>query len=228
MGIEKADEALVQFLRTVDTPTVSNAIELAKARPRGEGFAPLCLRCLFPELGPMCGYAVTAQVETVTQSSAKSERTFIELFQSVADSPKPAVIVFQETGGQPDCAAHCGEVMATIFSRVGGIGLVSDCAVRDIAEVRALKFHYFARGAVASHANFRVVQVGVPVQVLGVVVQPGSLLHGDENGLVVVPPETFPGLPQAVQRIRSRERKLIDFVRSADFKVSDLQGRFLE
>lgn len=228
MGAAIADEAMIRFLRTVDTPTVSNAIELAQVRPRSEGFAPLHLRCLFPELGPMCGYAVTAQVETMTQSGNKSESLFIELFQAVADSPKPAVIVFQEVGGQPDSAAHCGEVLATIFSRVGGIGLVSDCAVRDIAEVRRLKFHYFARGAVASHANFRIARVGEPVQVLGLVVQPGSLLHGDENGLLVVPPEAFSGLPQAVERIRSREHKLMDFTRRADFKVSDLRGRFLK
>jgi 4-hydroxy-4-methyl-2-oxoglutarate aldolase len=225
---EKADEGLIRFLRTVDSPTVSNAIELSRVRPRNEGFAPLQLRCLFPELGPMCGYAVTAHVETVTRSSEKAEGTFIELFQAVADSPKPAVVVFQEVGGQPDSAAHCGEVMATIFSRVGGIGVVSDCGVRDLAEVRAIKFHYFARGAVASHANFRVVRVGVAVQILGVVIQPGSLLHGDRNGLITVPPEAFSGLPQAVEAIRSRERKLMDFVRGAGFKVSDLKGRFLE
>src|SRR5882724_2248019 len=51
----------LDFLRSVDTATVANAIETLKLRPRTEGFPSLDLRCLFPELGVMCGYAVTAQ-----------------------------------------------------------------------------------------------------------------------------------------------------------------------
>ena len=88
------------------------------------------------------------------------------------------MIAFQEIGAQPDLAAHCGEVMATIFTRLGAVGLVSDSGVRDIAEVRALRFHYFARGTVSSHANFRIVRAGVPIQLQGLVIRPGDLLHG--------------------------------------------------
>src|SRR3989442_13874307 len=100
---------LTDYLKTIDSPTLSNAIELLQVQPRQAGFTPLQIRCLFPELGRMCGYAVTAQVETVTQLHATEERTFLELFQAVADSPKPAVVAFQEIGGYGDYAAHCCE-----------------------------------------------------------------------------------------------------------------------
>src|SRR5581483_10533128 len=118
----------IQSLRDVDTPTISNAIELLKLRPKEEGFAPLEIRCLYPELGRMCGYAVTAQVETVSRTGRKQEETFIELFEATFRSPKPAVIVLQEIGERSNFAAHSGEVMATIFKQLGGIGLVSDSA----------------------------------------------------------------------------------------------------
>jgi hypothetical protein len=85
--------------------------------------------------------------------------------------------------------------MGSIFTRLGAVGLVTDSAVRDIPEVRALGFRYFAAGAVASHANFRIVRVGVPVQVRGVVFQPGDIVHGDENGVLQVPREALPTLP---------------------------------
>ena len=58
------DPKLIQWLREVDTPTLSNAVELLRVRPHSSGFAPLQIRCLFPEFGRMCGFAVTAQVET--------------------------------------------------------------------------------------------------------------------------------------------------------------------
>jgi 4-hydroxy-4-methyl-2-oxoglutarate aldolase len=188
------DQKLIEYLQSVDTPTLANAIELLDVCPRSEGFPSLDLRCLFPELGVMCGYAVTAHVETVTHSNPKEEEAFIQLFEAVETSAKPAVIVMQEIGGDRDRAAHCGEVMSTIFSTLGCVGLVSDCAVRDLSAVRKLKFHYFARGAVSSHANFRIVRCNVPCEILGMSVLPGDLLHGDENGVIRVPkkdPDVF-------------------------------------
>jgi len=228
VGVKEPDDRLVHFLRTVDTPTLSNAIETLDVRLKSEGFTPLGVRCLFPELGPMCGYAVTAQVETMSWAHKGTEEEFVKLFEAVHESRKPAVVVFQEVGPQGDFAAHAGEVMATIFSRLGAIGLVSDCAVRDVAEVRALKFHCFARGTVASHAYFHIVRVGTPIQILGQVIQPGLMIHGDENGLIVVPSEAFAGVAEAVQRVRLREKDLMDFVRSPGFEAQSLRGHFFE
>jgi regulator of RNase E activity RraA len=149
---------------------------------------------------------------------------FLELYGAVEKSPKPAVVVLQEIGGYGDYATHCGEVMATFFTRLGAVGLVSDCGVRDLPEVRALRFHYFARGAVASHANFRIVRPGVPVQVCGLVVRPGDILHGDENGLLSVPAGVENRLPGAVDAIRMKERKVMEFVRSQDFTLDKFRA----
>lgn len=221
-------ETCAGYLSGVDTPTLANAVELLGVRPRHEGFTPCDIRCLFPELGRLCGYAVTAHVETISQSEACDNNRFLELYEAVARSPKPAVIVFQETGAHPEYAAHCGEVMGTIFTRLGAVGLVTDCAVRDIPEVRALGFRYFARGAVASHAHFRIVRTGVPVVVRGLVVRPGDILHGDENGVLLVPREGIERIPATVERIRSRERALLDFVRGPEFDLEKLRGRIVE
>jgi regulator of RNase E activity RraA len=220
------DEELIAFLKTVDTATVSNAVELLKVRPDAEGFASLDLRCLFPEFGPMCGYAVTAQVETVTHGSPKTEEAFVELFEAVERAPKPSVVVLQEIGGDRDRAAHSGEVMATIFTRLGAIGLVSDCGVRDLTAVRRMGFHYFARGAVASHASYRIVRTGVPVEITGVTIRTGDLVHADENGLITIPESGRQRLPSLVGDILAKERSLLERVRDHDFRAANLRGRF--
>src|SRR5258708_1090211 len=134
------EKSCIEYLKTVDAPTLSNAIELLEIRPRREGFTPLDVRAIFPSLGRMVGYAVTAHVETVTEMEPFDLGQFVELYRALDRSPKPAVIAFQEIGGHPEYAAHCGEVMTTIFKRLGAIGLVSDCGVRDIPEVRRLGF----------------------------------------------------------------------------------------
>lgn len=219
---------VIEFLKSVDSPTLSNAIETLHVQPRDKGFAPLQVRCLFPELGRLCGYAVTAQVESVTQLYPTEERTFLDLFKAAEDSPKPAVIAFQEVGGHGDYSAHCGEIMATAFTRLGAVGLVTDGGVRDVPEVRALKFHYFARGTVVSHTHFKIVRVGVPIQILGLEIQPGDLMHGDENGLMKIPAAALSGLEKAVEQVRVRERRLMDFMRGPEFLVEKLKGKFIE
>ena len=86
--------ALIEYLKSVDSPTLSNAIEKLQLRPRNAGFTPLQVRCLFPELGRLCGYAITAQVETVTQMHSIEECMFLELLKAVEDSFKLVVVVF--------------------------------------------------------------------------------------------------------------------------------------
>lgn len=218
----------IEYLETIDTPTLSNAIELLNVRGRDKGFTPLDVRCLFPEFGRMCGYAVTAQVETMTTMEPVGRAGFPVLFEALASSPKPSVVVFQEVGGFRDYAAHCGEVLATIFATLGTVGVVSDCAVRDVAEVRARGMHYFARGTVASHAYFRVLRTNVPVQVCGMTVRPGDLLHGDENGLITVPDLDRARLRETIDEVRLKERQLMDYVLGDEFTLEGLRERFLE
>lgn len=221
-------ENCTDYLKTIDTPTLANAVELLGVRPNHEGFTPSSIRCLFPELGRMCGYAVTAHVETISQTDSCDNERFIELYEAVRQAPKPAVIAFQEVGAAHELAAHCGEVMGTIFTRLGAIGLVTDSSVRDIAEVRALGFRYFANGSVASHGHFRIVRVGIPIQIRGLVVRPGDLLHGDENGVLLIPRDGIERIPENVERIRSRERELLEYVRGPEFDLQGLRGRIVE
>lgn len=117
--------------------------------------------------------------------------------------------------------------MCTIFHRLGAVGLVSDCGVRDIPEVRRIGFHYFARGVTASHANYRIARVGVPVQIMGLAIHPGDLLHGDENGLALVPREKRELIPEMVDSVRSREGELLDYVRSTEFTLAGLAKRLV-
>ncbi len=218
----------IAYLKTIDTPTLANAIELLNLRPRSAGFTPLSIRCLFPEMGRMCGYAVTSHVETVSRASGTDRGPFGDLFSAIDASPKPAIVVMQEAGGLRDYAAHCGEILASIFTRLGATGLVSDCAVRDIPEVRAIGMQYFARGTVASHAYFRMVRAGEPVQIEGLEIRPGDLLHGDENGLISVPPCPIEDIAAAVDKIKSREGRLLEFVRGPGFALEGLKTRFFE
>src|SRR5262245_64477816 len=52
----------IEALKKITSPSVANAIETFKVRPRDEGNVSSSIRALFPEMGPMVGYAVTALI----------------------------------------------------------------------------------------------------------------------------------------------------------------------
>jgi regulator of RNase E activity RraA len=214
---------IISFLKTIDTPTVSNAIELLDVRPGAEGFTSNAVKCMYPELGPMVGYAVTVQMETMTKMEPRDPHTTMKFYEAIEASPNPVVIVIQEIGGFREFAAHTGDVMTTLVQNFGAIGLVTDCNVRDFNEVKALGFHTFAAGVSPSHAYCRIAQVGIPVQVHGMTVRPGDIIHGDINGLVQVPKERLEELPEKIAKVRQDEQQLIARVRAGGFTLKDLR-----
>jgi len=216
-------DEIISLLKTIDTPTVCNAIELLGIRPGGEGFTSNRVKCLYPELGPMVGYAVTVQMETMTQMVPRDPNITMEFYEAIAATPQPSVIVVQEIGAFPEFAAHSGDVMATLMQNFGAIGLVTDCNVRDFYEVKPFGFHTFAAGLSASHAYCRIASVGVPVQVHGMVVRPGDIIHGDINGLVQVPKERIDEIPAKIKEVRSSEQDLIARVRKGGFTLDDIR-----
>ena len=118
---------------------------------------------------------------------------------------------------------------------VVGAGLAELAGSLFVCPVGELEQLYSARSAAdydalksSLHASFRIVRVGVPVQVQGLAIQPGDLLHGDENGLLKIPHAACDNLLEAVERVRTREKKLMDSVRAPEFSVAQLKGRFIE
>jgi regulator of RNase E activity RraA len=162
-------------------------------------------------------------METVTRMEPRDPNLTIEFYEAVNASPKPVVIVMQEIGGYREFAAHTGEVMTTLLQNFGAIGLVTDCNVRDFFEMKALGFHTFAAGLSPSHVYCRFVRIGVPVQIHGMAVRQGDIIHGDINGLAHVPTERIDKLPEKVAHVRRVEQELMSRVRAGNYTLDDLR-----
>ena len=216
------NENSVEFLRQVDSPTVANAIERLNVRDRCEGFLGGAIRAMFPDLGVMVGYALTVTMESRSGPVADREGHW-RMWDALVQNPRPSIVVIKDLNDEPTRCAYFGEVMATIAKACGAVGIVCDGGVRDLNEVRALGLHYFAPYAVVSHGNFRIVDVGTAVNIDGQRVETGDLLHGDINGIVIVPPDCLEALPAAIEQIRTRERKILDYARQPGFTLDGLR-----
>jgi 4-hydroxy-4-methyl-2-oxoglutarate aldolase len=215
----------LEQLRRIDSPTIANAIETFGVRPHTSGFMGMDIKCLMPELGTMVGYAVTVTADSQTDGEPFDPKVWWDVLNAIEASPKPAVLVFQDIGPRPSHSCHFGDGMASITSRLGGIGLITNGGVRDLAGVRALGFRFFAAGVVVSHGNFRVVSTGQPVEVSGVRIEPGDLIHADENGVVLVPAEIGARVIDAANAVSAEEAEIIGYYRSDAFSLAEIGRR---
>ena len=211
-------ETDLAFLRSVDSPTVANALERLQLRDRSEGYIGGGVACAFPELGTMVGSALTVTVGNAVGRGARPDG-YWHLWETLDALSGPTVIVMKDVSGTPRRVAYAGEIMASLAQRLGAVGIVTDGALRDLDEVRAKGFHYFMRHAVVSHADFELSRVGEPVLLDGQLVRTGDILHGDTNGIVIVPADALPALPAAVEGVRASERRDLDFIDGPDFTL---------
>ncbi len=221
LEIMHVTQETIEALRGIPTPTVSNAIELFNVRPRNQGFMSPEVRCLFPDLGVMVGRAVTARFTAEAPAVRPASR--YDLWKHMLEIPEPRVLVLQDMDSPPGVGAFIGEVMTTIHRRLGCVGVITNGCVRDLDEVRALRYHLFAQGVCVSHACVDLVDFGTPVKVGGLVVRSGDLLHADKHGVLSVPEEIAARIPEAVDRVIEREARILNLCKSPNFTLEELQ-----
>ncbi len=214
----------LEALRRITTPTVANAVETFDLRPRSEGFMDSTVRCMFPELGVLAGYAVTAKI-AARERPETSPRPW-EMWQAMEQVPKPWVVVIEDLDYPQPAGSYWGEVNGSIYMGLGAAGTVTNGGVRDLDEVRATGFHFFASCVLVSHAYVHLVEIGAPVSVGGLTVRPGDLLHGDQHGVTSIPLEVAREVPAAAERIEQMERRIIDYARSPECSAEGLRRLF--
>jgi 4-hydroxy-4-methyl-2-oxoglutarate aldolase len=214
-------------LRSMDSPTVCNAIEAFKVRDDTQGFMGMDIQCLTPEFGVMVGYAVTATANSMAPGRARNRQALVRLLEALAAAPAPAVLVVQDVGPRRTHACFLGDVIATLSHRLGTIGVVTDGGVRDLDGVRPLGYHVFAAGLVVAHGTFNFEEVEVPVELSGVRVQPGDLIHADANGVTTVPLEIADRVYAQCLKLREGELALRDYAHSREFTLEGLKAKLL-
>ena len=224
MAHEPVSVGELEALRSLDTCTVSNAIETFEVRLRNTGFADARMRCMFEDFPPMVGYATTAQLRSGEPPIAGRiyvDRT--DWWKSILEVPAPRIVVLEDLDKPPGVGAFLGDMHAAILRALGCVGFVTDGAVRELPRVRKHALQLFAGNVAVSHAYAHIFEFGSQVKVGGLEVRPGDLLHGDRHGLLSVPKEIAGELPAAAARLRQGEQRVIDFCRSTEFSVDKLR-----
>ena len=188
-------EALSRF----DTPTICNAIEGFGVRGRTEGFTrpELRLRSAMSDK-PMVGYAEVMEA----------------YYRQYEGFDLPMVAAIQDLDRVP-VGSFWGDVQATVHRALGCIGVITDGGVRDIEEVRKVGFYMFSKEVLISHAYIHMVEAGTEVDICGMTVRPGDLIHADHHGAIVIPEEIAGEVAEACVRAMDAENALLEPCREA-------------
>ena len=175
----------------------------------------------------MVGRAFTCKVDTTTPGDTRPARVG-ELVELLSEADTPFVLVARHEG--PDRGRGCvfGDMFCAVLDRLGGVGIVTDANGRDLAGIRRRTpdFHVFCGGWVVSHGYPAYLEFDTPVEVCGLEIAPGDLLHGDGSGLVSVPLEIAADVAARAEVVRGQEEEFFGFLQGNNFSLEELKHRF--
>jgi 4-hydroxy-4-methyl-2-oxoglutarate aldolase len=210
-------------LAELDTPTVSNGIELLEMRDPSGGYTGPDVRALMPEMGVRMGIAVTARLDTTSPGTDKPGSLFDEwlgLIRAAAASAGvggPAVPVFaviESVGPRPRYTVTIGDGMGTRMVMAGVHGFITNGSIRDIEGVRQVPLACWAAGLSPMHGRLRWLDVNSPVVIDGMTVRPGDFIHADVNGAVCIPHEIVDRVYEKATLVRQREAEMFAALRA--------------
>lgn len=224
MAFESPRAGELDPFRRLTSCQVADAIETLNIRLRNEGFMDSSVRCMFPQQAPMTGYAVTARIRTAEppmMGKGYPDRT--DWWNYLQSIPAPRVVVMEDLDRRAGRGSCAGEVHARIFRALGCVGVITNGAVRDLQAVEPTGFAFFAGNVAVSHVYFHLLEFDLPVEVGGLVVRPGDLLHADRHGVIQIPMSIAAKVPAAADRVAQLERRIIEVADSATSSIEDLR-----
>ncbi|MEO6023689.1 MAG: RraA family protein [Burkholderiales bacterium] len=215
---------LFESLKKFDSPTIANALEIVFGERQTTGFTTQTPLVANEKLPPMVGYARTAMIRSSTPFDAKTARkNLLAYYEYVAQPPQPTIAVIQDVDSRPGLGAFWGEVNTHVHWGLGCIGMVTNGSMRDL-DVMQPNFQCLAATLSPSHAWVHVVEFGSKVDVLGMNVADGDIIHADRHGAVLIPAHTLEKLPAAIDFMARKEKVILDAAKSAGFTIDTLRA----
>ncbi|MDC1243142.1 RraA family protein [Amylibacter sp.] len=217
--------SLLNLLQSVDTPTVCNAIEVAQGK-RGFNDFTRGTMLASDEKGVIVGYAITAQIAAIeppTEAVSVIRERRMSYYRAMSESVKPSIAVVEDLD-YPNCiGAFWGEVNTTIHKGFGMSGALTNGVMRDLGDM-AEDFPVVAGSIGPSHGFVHVRSVNQPINVFGMNIKSGDLVHADRHGAVVVPIDVIDSLEASILKMQETEKLVLDPARKKGFDFNAFEA----
>ena len=218
-------EDLLDLLRKVDTPTVCNAIEVAQGKRGFNRFTRGTMHHCKPGDPAIVGFARTAKISGLAPPNEPPEvirARRMEYFHSMAAGVSPSAAVVEDVD-YPNCiAGWWGEVHVAVHKGLGLAGAVTNGVMRDL-DVMDDGFPVLAGSIGPSHGFVHAVEIGTPVNIMGMRVAQGELIHADRHGALVIPEDVISELRAAFDKVIACEAIVLEPARQPGFDIHKLE-----
>ncbi len=224
------DPELLALLKSVDTPTVCNAIEVAQGKRGFSQFTRGTMISTAPHGGAMVGFAKTAKIAALEPSKEDPEiikERRMDYYRYMSDVSGPAIAVIEDID-YPNCiGAYWGEINTKVHKGFGLSGALTNGVVRDLGDL-ADDFPVVAGSIGPSHGFVHVREIDTPVKLFGIEVSPKELIHADLHGAVVIPNDVINILKDAINQLFASEKLVLGPAGKQGFNFDDFKRAWEE
>ncbi|MEI8611960.1 RraA family protein [Enterovibrio sp. Hal110] len=224
------DKTLYELLISVDTLTVCNAIEVAQGKRGFNDFTRGTLQASAPENPAIVGYAKTAMIAALEPSRLPADdvkKLRMDYYRYMSEAPFPSLAVIEDLDFPDAIGAFWGEINTNVHKGFGLSGVLTNGVMRDLGDLPD-EFLVLAGSVGPSHGFVHIESIGEPVNVFGLNVSHGDLIHADRHGAVVIPTDIIPLLADAIETLLRNEQIILKAAREEGFNFDRFEQAWAE
>jgi regulator of RNase E activity RraA len=213
----------IERLRDFDSALLANVLDFVDPTPPEQCYLSGEIQSVTPTLGPTVGIAVTVQIDSSTPGGQWETDPYWQTVEKIEAMDEPAVLIIQAVGSRPDHECVAGDGMAKTLYSAGCVGLVTNGRVRDVDALHTVPFSVHSKGRCVQHCAYRFKAVDVPVEIGGLTISPGDIIHAGADGVLRLASASIDRLIEAAPKLVAVEHEVHAAFRRTDLSIKEKQ-----
>ena len=198
---------MLEELQEFSAALLANTIDCIDPTPAYQRYMGGEIRSVTPQLRPTVGVTFTCEMDTSTPEGHSDFGGYYQMLDDMSRLDEPKVFVIKTFGSRPNHECVLGDGMAKELYSCGCVGVVTDGGVRDVSDLLKVPFAAHSKGTTVHHGAMRIRAIGQTIEIGGITVKRGDIIHADSEGVIKIPTPCLGDLAVSARRMESFEHE---------------------